>query len=433
MSAKQKFNFDFGKTSGNESAGDVLKKIETQAYHNYQVIPYEDIEANIMNDYPISDIEELEKEIRQYGLITPLGLIANAEEAIQKGHKKYRLLSGERRFTAIGRILEAEPDFPNFKKGIPCMVEKNITDPIEEEIKMILANKQREMTDEFRRKKAQRLYELYSKRQQQTGEKLNITKQIASDLEIGERQVQRYNAVNHKLIPELKEALDAAKLSLEDAAQISNMDESFQETIIQILKSNQEISKKELDFIKNENKVLKKDLEEKKNAISQKDLQIKEIRQDIQKKEAAIDRAKQEEARLLEEIEKEHTENAPDLDKISSLEKQIQKLQTEKKSLEENAREYESILQESENAIKRMELELAEKTLPQKAELTELERQKISKEAELFSLQKEIEKKLYEYTISLSSFREQFKSESSTLNNSKFISKIKGIIQTHDK
>lgn len=433
MAAKQKFNFDFGKSSDNDSAGEVLKKIETQNFHNYQIIPYEDIEANLMNDYPISDIEELEKEIRQYGLITPLGLIMNSQEDILNGHKKYRLLSGERRYTAIGRILNAEPDYPSFKRGIPSMVEKNIADPVEEEIKMILANKQRDMTEEFRRKKAQRLFKLYSIRKKQTGEKMNITKQIANDLEIGERQVQRYNAVNNKLIPELKEAFDLAKLNLEDAAQISNMDEAFQQTVVQILKANQEISKKELDYIKNENKQLKKDLEEKKAAIKQKDSEIKAIRSDIQKKEEAIKKAKEEEAKLLEEIKKEQSVTSPDLAKITALENQIKDLKMEKEALEESTREYESILCQNEESMKRMEEELKKKATPPVAELSGLEREKIAKQAELFSLQKEIEKKLYEYTISLNSFKEQFKSENNSFDNTKFITKIKGIIQSYDK
>lgn len=51
-------------------------------------------------------------------------------------------------------------------------------------LKYILANKQRNMTEDFKQQKARRLIRLYEMKQEQTGEKINVTKKVSEELGI---------------------------------------------------------------------------------------------------------------------------------------------------------------------------------------------------------------------------------------------------------
>lgn len=246
---QQKFNLSIGGNTA--SAKDEIQRLQAQDFFDIKLVPFDEIEANKLNDYPIIEIDELAEEIKVYGLLEPLGLIRNPLDS----PVKYRLYSGERRYTAIGNILKEAPDFPAFKNGIPCMIRK-AADPIDEEIKIILSNKTRPMSEELRRKKAQRLAELYTLKQETTSEKFNITKKIATDLNIGERQAQRYTAINKKLIPELQKAFDDSKINLENAASIANMDLAAQKAVLELIEKNKTIGKQEIDLVKKQNEIL---------------------------------------------------------------------------------------------------------------------------------------------------------------------------------
>ncbi len=51
-------------------------------------------------------------------------------------------------------------------------------------LKYILANKQRNMTENFKQQKARRLIQFYEMKQEQTGEKINVTKKVSEKLGI---------------------------------------------------------------------------------------------------------------------------------------------------------------------------------------------------------------------------------------------------------
>lgn len=307
-----KNNFSFGNKNSIKVELDKMKATETGSM--YKVVPYDEIETNGLNDYPITEIDQLKEEIKSFGLIKPLGLIPNEPG---EGNKKYRLFDGERRFTAIGLLLAEGDD--RFAIGIPCMIDNKILKPVDEEIKLILANTQREMTPELKRSKVLRLSELYKKKEEEDGVKLNITKLIAGHLNLGERQVQKMNQVNTNLIPELQDALDDSKLSLDKAAQISSLPKTTQTKVANMIENNSDININKLDLKNLAKKPVKKNSPGKKEEKSSKDLTglIVEIRKSLNK--LLI---------ISNEYKSKHAEIPPELkDFYSEMNKNIESLQ----------------------------------------------------------------------------------------------------------
>lgn len=417
---KPTFNFNMG--NNDISAKEELAKIETQEFYKFKIIPYDEIETNILNDYPITDIEDLAKSIKKSGLIQPLGVILNKNDE-DKSHKKYRLYNGERRYTAIGLILKEEPNHPAFKKGIPCMVENKDLSPIEEEIKLILANKQRDTTEEFRRKKAERLVELYRKIEEETGEKFNITKKVAEDLQIGERQARRYTSLE-KLIPELKDAFDSAKFNLENAANIANMDEESQKAILALIQANQQIGKEELALVKTEREALKKELDKVTDQIKKNETENKALRDLLNEKEDAIKKASLDEETLRTQIKSELEKSNPSEDKIEELKNELDRISDKNKRLEEEKKAAQITIKENEKNLSDLKEKLNKSSTN---EIPESLKEKLREEAAISSLEKELEKKLKEYSINVNNFKNKYKTQ---IENDDFIKKVTHITKS---
>ena len=94
-----------------------------------------EIEKNNKNEYSISDIESLMWSISQMGLLQPLHVMP-----LSNGN--YKLLGGERRLTAIDRLIE-DPTVEKWTDDtlIPCVVKdpKDMELPLSDELKEIFA------------------------------------------------------------------------------------------------------------------------------------------------------------------------------------------------------------------------------------------------------------------------------------------------------
>lgn len=94
-----------------------------------------EIEKNKKNEYSISDIESLMWSISQMGLLQPLHVMP-----LSNGN--YKLLGGERRLTAIDRLIE-DPTVEKWTDDtlIPCVVKdpKDMELPLSDELKEIFA------------------------------------------------------------------------------------------------------------------------------------------------------------------------------------------------------------------------------------------------------------------------------------------------------
>lgn len=242
--------------------GDKLKQMQANSNYNFKFIPKEKIIPNEKNkNYSQNNIEALSESIIVNGLRHNLSVIYDASTDM------YRIVSGERRFHAID-IMDEKIYKDLFPAGIPCKVEKSSISEIDEEIMLISANHDiRETTTEEKRWEIRRLKELYEAKKL-NGEITNISKEIAKQLNISQRQTIKYvNA--EKLIPELSDLLNQNGISLEDANKFSRLDEWAQLKIVELLNSKGSIDSEELESIK--------------KISAEKELEMKQSREELER------------------------------------------------------------------------------------------------------------------------------------------------------
>lgn len=224
------------------SRGSVLMKITN--------LPREKIKKNPKNKYSISGIPELAESIKQYGLVQPLHIMPEQDGT-------YMLLGGERRLTAIDRLI-ADPDVPewNGETLIPCVV-KGIEDvkldlsPDNKERYAILTTNResREYTDgdrymeieewkkiigELREKGVEYISRLDEDGKEEKvaikGEKTRNILSKTTGVSVG--QLHKYETVTRKGSEELQAALMGGRISVGVAAQAANeLDEKGQKEI----------------------------------------------------------------------------------------------------------------------------------------------------------------------------------------------------------
>ena len=236
--------------------GDKLNQMQANSNYNFKFIPKEKITPNEKNKkYSQDNIEALSESIIVNGLRHNLSVIPDSNTDM------FRIVSGERRFHAIN-LMDDKTYKELFPTGIPCKVEKSNISEIDEEIMLISANHDiRETSVEEKRWEIRRLKELYEAKKL-SGEITNISKEIAKQLNISQRQAIKYvNA--EKLIPELSDLLNQNGISLEDANKFSRLDEWAQLKIVELLNAKGTINTEELESIKKISE--EKELEHKKN------------------------------------------------------------------------------------------------------------------------------------------------------------------------
>lgn len=106
----------------------------------YRSIDIDEIEVNRNNIARICDIDELAESIRLYGLMKPL-------EVYETDEGSYRLLGGERRYTALKKLVDMGEDIDT---DVPCLVYRRPDRTSVEKLQLILSNAQREETEEDR-------------------------------------------------------------------------------------------------------------------------------------------------------------------------------------------------------------------------------------------------------------------------------------------
>lgn len=223
--------------------GDKLKQMQANSNYNFKFIPKDKIIPNEKNkNYSQENIEALSESIIINGLRHNLSVIHESTT------DQYRIVSGERRYHAIN-LMNEKTYKELFPTGIPCKVEKSSISEIDEEIMLISANHDiRETSIEEKRWEIRRLKELYEAKKL-NGEITNISKEIAKQLNISQRQAIKYvNA--EKLIPELSDLLNHSGISLEDASKFSRLDEWAQLKIVELLNAKGSVDPEELESIK---------------------------------------------------------------------------------------------------------------------------------------------------------------------------------------
>ncbi|WWU65642.1 ParB N-terminal domain-containing protein [Clostridium baratii] len=313
----------FSITNGmlNSISKNVKKAGEIEAKENFKVqyIDINDIHRSKKNFYEIINIDELAEDIKLNGL--------NHNLVVRKlDNGQFELLSGERRYTALTKLVnEGNKTFAL----VPCkVIEANDTDA---EIILIQANAQtRELSDVEKLKQIERLKELYQAKKK-NGEKIpgKIREVIANDLKISPTQVGRYERINNKLIPELKEILENGNLTIANASEFSTLSEDNQKVILDIINEKVTLSKEEATDLKNKLKRLEgeKELEIENNRTL-----IKE-NSDLKKKlksnndEINDNKIKELEGQLKIELEEKYSW------KLEEIKKEAIRIQNEKEEL----------------------------------------------------------------------------------------------------
>lgn len=264
-----KFNIGYGEDSNKSSATEKIQEIKAidardkEARKIYQArtldIPYEDIIPNPKNRKADRNIEELAESILTFGLI-------HYPRVKDNGDGKYVLTSGERRWRAIGLIRK---DHPELFRTVPCTFGDASADELDEEARLIIANRDTvEPTPEEDRKNIQRLYEIYEEKKAR-GDKLpaGLVTTIANDLQMTPRQIQKFVAINQKLIPELQEVFDEHGISINDASKIAQLDEMYQKDILELFQQKKSVSSAEIAYYKEEDRKLREENSEQKNEL----------------------------------------------------------------------------------------------------------------------------------------------------------------------
>ena len=310
----------------NQVSQNVKKANEIEAKNNFNVqyIDIKDIERNKKNFYEIVNVDELAEDIKMNGL--------NHNLVVRKlDNGKYELISGERRYTALTKLVE---EGNKIFALVPCkVIEAN---DIDSEIILIQANAQtRELTEIEKLEQVKRLTELY-RTKKKNGEKVpgKIREIIANDLKLSPTQVGRYERINKNLIPELKEILENGNLTIANASEFSSLSEDNQKVILEIINNKVEISKEEATELKVKLKKLEQEkADELKRLENEKLVEIRKIENEKSVEIKRIENEKDEALRSKKLISDEVLRLKSELDKSEN------KSEEEIKALENQLRE----------------------------------------------------------------------------------------------
>ena len=310
----------------NQVSQNVKKANEIEAKNNFNVqyIDIKDIERNKKNFYEIVNVDELAEDIKMNGL--------NHNLVVRKlDNGKYELISGERRYTALTKLVE---EGNKIFALVPCkVIEAN---DIDSEIILIQANAQtRELTEIEKLEQVKRLTELY-RTKKKNGEKVpgKIREIIANDLKLSPTQVGRYERINKNLIPELKEILENGNLTIANASEFSSLSEDNQKVILEIINNKVEISKEEATELKVKLKKLEQEkADELKRLENEKLVEIRKIENEKSVEIKRIENEKYEALRSKKLISDEVLRLKSELDKSEN------KSEEEIKELENQLRE----------------------------------------------------------------------------------------------
>ena len=304
----KKFSISEGMLNG--ISKNTRKVEEFQAKENFKIkyINIDRIRRNEKNFYEIVDIEALAEDIKLNGL--------NHNLVVRKlDNDMYELISGERRYTALSKLVnEGNKEF----NLVPCkVIESN---DIDSEIILIQANAQsRELTEV---------------------EKLT--------------QVERYERINNKLIPELKAVIEQGNLTIANASEFSSLSEENQRVILNLIDDKANMSKQEAIDLKNKLKKIEEEKElELKKAYEEKELELKRLEEE---KKNQVSKLKSENENLKKKLDSNNIE-----EERKEIEGQIEfeeKLKNEKVILEEELKsKYDKKVEDITNEVKENNLE----------------------------------------------------------------------------
>lgn len=428
--AKAKFG-DFGSAMKNKltnDAGDELRKLEASVKGFEKTIPWEEMRPSEDNKYETkrAKIDEIKESIKRFGILFYNLIVIPIEEE----NYKYKILAGETRHKAIGELLD-EGD-KTFVPGIRCIVINKDTPIVDQKIIIEETNLiQRDYDAKTKSEAMARLRDLYKEKNEKDGTNNSITKQIAEQTGIGERQVQKYLSLD-KLIPDLKAYFDESKITIDKAAQFANLSEADQMIVVELLRQNSDASKKEVERVKEEIKIREESLHEKINALENEIKSVADInnslKRDLEEKENEIADKVSKEMQLRKEIEEELQSVNPDKDKIKNLELNIKVLNEDKESVELERDQFKKQLNQADVELKNLKKNLLkaeeDKKEAGKLQLLPEEKERLKEEFDLENIMEQVRKDLVQLYVKGEKYKNKFKNDIVSTYYEELIKKI---------
>lgn len=254
---------------GGTGAGLLNEASKNLAKNNMEItyIPRDEIYKNPKNEYSISDIENLADLIYVMGLREPLG--------VKPEGSGYKLIEGERRLTAIDKLIadgKWEGDIPCIIREKELKVNLDILSDEEKEILEIAGTNagQRKYSEADYLFEVEKLEPIYKKLkasgigeftyESDTGEKITQSltgkksrELLAERLNVSPAQVGKISKVANSGTEELKEAVKDGTANIAVAAEIAAMEKEDQKRLIEQhqKKNGKAISKKDVEAFKN--------------------------------------------------------------------------------------------------------------------------------------------------------------------------------------
>lgn len=211
------------------------------------VLPTEIDKADENRGISINKIEELAASILDVGLINSL-VVRLKEDG------RYKIVAGERRFTAIEKLIEenkwAKDRVIKCSLFEPNLIDLPLSDEDKEEYVRATENaEQRDKTDGDKLLLMRKLKNLYEKlREQGLYRGVETRELLATDMGIGKSTVAQLQKVENRGSEELKNAMIDGAVNLTAAVDIASMEKQKQDELIsQVLNSGKaEITKKDI-------------------------------------------------------------------------------------------------------------------------------------------------------------------------------------------
>lgn len=296
--------------------------METKAKARFKTkdIPISELYRNTLNFYSVTDIEELAKNIKAYGLKQNLEVVHDPTE---KG--EYRIIAGERRWEAL-KLLSGEGlkefEIATCKLTSPANAE-------EEQVEVILANAYRhkslfEMLEEEKRLK-EALNALKAAGHQINGIDLSqgrIRDVISDMMNVSKTKIAQIESVNHNLIDAFKEALKNEQITFSAAYELSGMNPEEQERLFDDFMKLGEMTHKAIKEIKEKSIVSDSDTDKLSDAAGPEEYPEEIEQEEPKTKQAAGQKREKTESELYDEEQRR-------IDKQTK--KKLEEMEAEKK------------------------------------------------------------------------------------------------------
>lgn len=360
--------FSIGNLNSNAkevSLKDKAISLEHKKDFDVRFLRFDQLRPNPENFYKVDNIEKLAESIEEFGLMQNLEAlkVENGDEVY------YKLITGHRRYKAIEYLIKngkIEED-----RLFPVTVKMQL-DEINEKLRLIKSNSDtREKTQEEKRKEIEELQILYSQKAEAEGVKISkkeIKKNIATDLGVSTKQVERNMVINENLIPQLKAYFDDNKITFNKAVELSRLEEQMQLAVYDLLiqkskneDENEKITDEEMNLIKEKNKRLIDELKQKDKLIEEKEEKINAIQSEKEDLENQLETNNVEretineekellEQKIKEEVSKEATEKIDELtNRLKEMQEKEKRLLLEKDELNKTIKDKEDEIENIRN------------------------------------------------------------------------------------